>query len=212
MNGVLDIIDGKAELPCTFKKMKKIDIIANFKSNISTGLPMYQNWTEQVTKRPADNVPLYTPMGCVNDCGKCYWVIPHKETIEQSLIFTEHIPLNHCNSHTLGKHDYSIDKEESVINFGINSGKAIICYYSDMDKIGLIPKEPKLYFYYEWSVKLKILQDIYMNSEDDVIGKIQMAKQELMGAYIDFDNYIKSESFKKSLQRQKNFENDFWQT
>lgn len=207
---VADIKDGKIEMPEGLKKIKKIDIISNFKYPTSTAL--YQNWTETVLEKPKDNTPLYTPLGCMNDCNQCYWVIPYREKpIEQWTVFTQHdslYPSNSCGD--LKDNGFFLNRDESIIEFGVKSGKVILCYYIDLDTIGLIPKQSQLYFYYEWSVKVKILQDIFMNSEDDVVNKLQYAERQLLGAYLDFDAYIKSESFRQSLIRYKRQEQEFW--
>jgi len=197
---ILEIENGVATLPDNLKKVKSIDIISNFK--VPSSLPFYQNWTEQVCEKPKEGEPVYTPLGCINDCGVCYWTIPYKQSKEQFLVFTEHSTLtpsiDQCNKHT-----YKINRDESLIEFGVTTGKAIITYYIDMDAIGLIPKQPQLYFFYEWSVKVKILQDIFMNSEDDVERKLQYAEKQMNLTYVDFDNYIKSESIRQLNKRYK---------
>jgi len=204
-----EIENSRMTMPENLKKIQKIDIISNFRTPSS--LPLYQNWTEQVSEKPTDNTPLYTPIGCHNDCGQCYWVVPHKPITEQWLVFTEHNSLQEGNhSHSLKKNEYLINREEEIIQFGISSGKAILTYYSDLDALGLIPKHPMLYFYYEWSLKVKILQDIMMNSEDDVANKLAYAEKQLFLSYVDFDNYIKSENFKKQKQRYKKQEQEFF--
>lgn len=208
---IIEVKNGKGNLPDGFKKVKSIKAISNFK--VPSSKPLYQNWTEQVTTQPQPNTPVYTPMGCHTDCGTCYWVVPYKETSEQFLIFSETNDLTIANSNLqLGNTQYSIDKENGVINFGFKEGKAVMCFYADLDELGLIPKEPMLYFYYEWCIKVKILQDILMNSDDDVSQKLQYAEKEKMGAFIDFDGYIKSQSFKKSQIQYKQREQEFFDT
>lgn len=194
---VLDVEDYMANLPEAFKKMKNAQVMSNFK--VASSLGFYKNWTETVTKKPDETTPLYTPMGCINDCGQCYYVVPYKQAEEQHLVFTEYHNL-HPVDHNCKKDSYKINREENIIEFGIKQGKVFLTYYADMDVLGLIPKQPQLYLFYEWSLKVKIFQDILMNSEDDIVQKLQYAEKQMQLAYIDFDNYIKSISFKKALQ------------
>ncbi len=207
----IDIVNGKCKLPDNFKKIKSINIITSFKTNINTKIPDYSRGSEIVYEKPSESVSLYTPIGCIDDCGKCYWEIPKKShIIEESIYIESFSKLNNADKGCdLSHNSYNINREDNTIEFGVNSGKAVLCYYTDLDKLGLIPKHPMLYFFYEWTLKVKILQDILMNSDDDVSIKLQYAEKERADAHVDFDNYIKSESFKKFIARYKKEEREF---
>jgi hypothetical protein len=200
---VLDIKDGKIDIPSNFKKIRNIDIISYHKSNFNTSIPYMGKATEIVTKMPDKTIPVYTPFGCLDAHGQCFWEIPkvQKHTEEFIVVKDATCLQEGFSKDALSKNEFIIDKEEGVIYFGSKTGRVILNYYKDLDSLALVPKEPMLYFYYEWSIKVKILQDILMNSEDDVVNKLQLAEKEKFGAYVDFDNYIKSESYRKAKQR-----------
>lgn len=211
MHCVLDIEDGKVDIPPALKKIRNISVITYHKSNFNTNLPYMGKATEIVTKIPDNTIPIYTPFGCLDAHGQCFWEVPRtqKHTEEFIIIEDRHPLQEEIGKNSLSTDGFIIDKEEGVIYFGVKTGRVILNYYKDLDSLALIPKEPMLYFYYEWSIKVKILQDILMNSEDDVQLKLQLAEKEKFGSYIDFDNYIKSESYKKAKKRHEQEYKDF---
>jgi hypothetical protein len=202
MYEVLEIENNRAVLPKDFKKIKSINILSNYRVKIADN-NFYLNWTETVAAPPSCGTPSYTPIGCLNDCGKCYWTIPVRKEIKNEYYVFSH-------QEQLNSDSYIINREEQIIEFPFRSGRAILTYYADLDELGLIPKEPQLYFYYEYMLKDKILRDVAMNSDDDVYGKIQMNKQDLFGAFVDFDNYLKSESYKQYQERQRKQDQEFY--
>jgi hypothetical protein len=82
-------------------------------------------------------------------------------------------------------------------------GKIYLCYLADLvndDGEILIPKDDLLYPYYEWSAKAKILENILMNSEADVVEKYKLAESKKSAAYSDAVNYI-STSYSGQYER-----------
>lgn len=207
---VADIINSKVNLPENFQKIKSVHVISNFK--VPSSLPFYNGWVEHTTEKPKAEDPTYTPMGCLTDNGQCYWVVPHKNTVEEHLIFTTRSELYLTESSYLKESEYSIDKDEELIEFGINSGKVFICYYEDPTNLQLVPKHPLLFPWWSWSVKAKILLDILMNSDDDVQVKLKIAEKERDLAFADVDAFIKSRSYKRSSKERINQEQEFYNT
>lgn len=86
-------------------------------------------------------------------------------------------PYSPCKS---WKGKYSVDLNDEEFTFGFESGEVILQYLGDLiDEEGnlLYPFHPKLNDYYEYSVKERILEDIFLNSEADVSQKYQLIRE-----------------------------------
>ena len=204
---VVEIQNGKAPIPDNFKKIVSVQTISKVVRDAQPN-NYYKNWTEHVRTQPHPSIPTYTPMGCHTPCGDCFWVIPYQHCPEKKIVFTEYEDLN-LGYGSLSNSEFSIDRDEESLNFGIHSGMAIVTYYADLDSLGLIPKDREIADFYEWSIKEKILQDALMNSEDDVIVKLQYAEKQKSLSYIDFHNRIVSESYRQARARHQQYEQEF---
>src|SRR5690606_30070983 len=129
----------------------------------------------------------YGKMGCVDSCNNCYWVSDRRPEYTQNQIqyeavfplslsnrvlnsCTEYSPCVYCN-----KGEYNVDIENNKFKFNFDSGEVYISYLGNLiseDGEIEIPFHPKLNPYYEYSIKEKILEDIFLNSESDVINKL----------------------------------------
>lgn len=158
-------------------------------------------------EKPKDpeRIITYGQMGCVDTCNQCYWITDRKTPIvNQTFVYEKFIPLQLSNS-LYGKcaeyapcsntsKDYTIDLDNDTFKFSFKEGEIYLCYLGNLvDEDGnlLIPFHPKLNDYYEYAVKEKILEDMYLNSEADVIQKLQYITAKKREAYAiawDFAN------------------------
>lgn len=89
---------------------------------------------------------------------------------------------------------YFIDREEGIITTSFQEGYILMSYVATLidEDTGelLIPNEPKLYGYYEYSAKAKVLEDIFMNSEADVEKKLMYAKKEANSFFLEAADFV----------------------
>ena len=91
--------------------------------------------------------------------------------------------------------EYQVDLQNDEFRFSFKEGEVYISYLGNMeDEDGeiLIPFHPRLNQYYEYAVKEKILEDIYMNSEADVMQKLQYVSQKKPAAYYDAWTFVQT--------------------
>ena len=234
---ILDIKNYKAELPSDFWKLELIFATTTTTLNVGN-LMLGGTQTETVTEYPTDltdqmnilnysqKINNYTPikLGCYDqDCNQCYWVIK-KNPLAQKIRITNIIPLqlnNSCNNyltnyspHFHNNHgNYQIDIVENIIETSFKNGQIIITYLGNMeDEEGniLIPFHPQLFPYYELSCKVKILQDLFINSEADVQAKLQYLEREKSLAWRDALNFTMSSKAKQWSDYDKKRQHDFY--
>lgn len=147
-------------------------------------------------------------LGCPkkDDCCREYNVTT-SDRIDVQKHFTNHLrPLilsssvdNLCTNYSPCRHwrgEYQADLQNDEFRFSFKEGEVYLSYLGNLvNEEGeiLIPFHPMLNEYYELAVKEKILEDIFMNSEDiSVQGKLQLVMQKKSGAYYDAYNFIQS--------------------
>lgn len=147
--------------------------------------------------------------GCVTECGGCYWVT-RKTTTGQTITQSKLVPLTptssslkHFDSCTPNSHwrkeGYNIDIQDEKINVSFRNGEIYLEYYKNMtDKDGnlLVLDHPLTDDYYYWSLKAKILEDIYYNTEADVQNKLQDARNQLIPARGAAKNIVNDPDYK----------------
>lgn len=200
----LDVIDFKANLPYDLFKIDTLLGIFDYVKDISPVLRgkgvHFDNHIPLGNKLITDREDF-----CNLHCnGTCVYVTEKRQDTDTFMKYSKIRPLKlseHCSKITT---DYcpnnswksSIDTVDLVDNQLVTSfrdGKLYLCYLADLiNKDGeiLIPKDDLLYSYYEWSAKAKILENILMNSEADVVEKYKLAESKKSAAYSDAVNYI----------------------
>lgn len=209
---------GRADLPLDFYKMEMAFALHHrfINTQLPIGAGTQQTLTEPILNQLADGgitlttgdtgVPIVNTTGCCLDqSDTCTWLIKTPLTQVQ-VKYTELIPLhitsgdryfteyspNRQHYHHHERKAYDINIEEGYIETHFQEGVIYISYLQDMkSETGedLIPFHPLLNPYYEWSVKVKILQDILMNSEDDVINRLKYAERERNLSFLDAVNF-----------------------
>lgn len=115
------------------------------------------------------------------------------------------------------KGEYSVNMDDDEFEFTFEKGTVYISYLGNMvDEDGevLIPFHPMLNQYYEFALKEKILQDIYLNTQADVIQRLQYVSAEKSKHYYDAYQYIQTAKAgqydKMRKQREMNYYNKWY--
>ena len=145
------------------------------------------------------------PVSCgKNSCCDDYYVsmIDRKQA---EIMFKNIIPLilgsnlsNKCADYspcTRWKGQYQADIDNDRFNFSFRTGEIFVSYLGDMtDENGelVIPRHPLLNDYYEYSIKERIYENLFNNSEADVINKLKYTSEKRQEAYYDAFNYVQT--------------------
>lgn len=199
-NEIIEIVNGKAKLPDDFYVLNHALICNHYivHDEIISG-----RQTEDVLvpclscHKPCTTVddPCHQPDNCcrcnhvyTNDCGESYEVV-EKRPGYQKRIYREFTRLkfkrgtsvgNNCpNVHENSR--YNAEIKNGYIYTNLNNGKIFINYEGSMeDEDGnlLVLDHPMINEYYEYAIKERVLQNLYLNGED-VERKWGMMKEEL---------------------------------
>jgi len=195
---LIDIKDGKGYLPDDFWKIETI--FATYLTEIPTTMPIIPGniveYTSDISNIKDGKIINSPKLSYKDSCGNCFWAVKQPDT-EKITTITNIVPLkmsNNClNSAThycpnRQNSTYGIDLDDNQIFTSFKEGQVFLCYLGTMeDENGepLIPFHPLLNDYYEYSIKEKLFEDIFLNSEDDVEKKLQYVTQKKKEAYID---------------------------
>ena len=114
------------------------------------------------------------------------------------------------------KDGYQVDFEDDTFKFSFKSGEVFLSYLGDLindEGDLLIPDNENILPFYEWTLMKVILEDLFMNSEADVINKYNLAKMNLIDAKLTAMDYVNA--FKGgqldhlSMKRKMQFYNDW---
>ncbi len=95
----------------------------------------------------------------------------------------------------------------------LHNGKVYICYEGDMiDDEGnlLVLDHPVINMYYEWALKERILDNLYLNGEPDIERRLGRVDKKLREAYIDATSIIDTPDYREVIlaiegNRQNNY-------
>jgi len=186
---ILDVKDYKADLPKDFLKGITLFMIfeesAGLLSGGIHGTSIREYSREELISK---NIPVVTD-GCVSSCGECSWFT--RSYSQKELIYdrVEQVTLtNNSFQHFYdgcpaisfnGKSQYQVDLNSETLHTNVSKGTIYLSYVSDLvNENGelLILDHPISNDYYEWAAKVKILEDLYYNSEADVERKLADAR------------------------------------
>ena len=108
--------------------------------------------------------------------------------------------------------EYTVDLNNNTFNFSFDKGEVVLTYlgsFVDSDGDLVYPFHPLLNDYYEYSVKKKILEDIMINSDADVINKLAYIEQKCSEHYCDAYSFIKSSKANQYTKLRKKYELEF---
>lgn len=202
----ITIANYKADIPKDLYKIENI-LATQILNVASFNSPIQARQLEFLDSKPENTSKLitYGKMGCKTSCNDCFWVEDRREPSKtQKLIFERFVPLqlsnslyNRCTEYSpCTKYDkeYKVDVEDNLFKFSFEKGEVYLCYLGNLisdDGDIEIPFHPKLNPYYEYAVKEKILEDMFLNSEADVTQKLQYIAEKRRDAYAiawDFAN------------------------
>jgi hypothetical protein len=209
---VVEVENGKAELPLDFYKMEMIFAVGDV-GYAHTG-PINPHVKKDYVVHPACMCDGGTTV-CVYPVHQPDYVIKYTTIIPLILNGSENYLTNYSPMVNWKGGKYSINIQEDIINVGFDTGTLFLSYRSDLiDKETgeiLVPFHSRLNDYYEYSVKTKILEDLLMNSEADVQGALAYAKRERNLAYYDAVDYTLSKSYGELKLYNQKLEREFYQ-
>lgn len=220
---LLEVKNGKADLPFDFYKIEML--FATAVTKVPNHLQLIPgNKAEYTTCPPKDNSPLIKidKMGCKDICCNEMFIVRQPQ-IQREIEIKTFIPLSmskKCNDLCTNyspqghiKSEYSVDLEDNIIKTSFKEGQIFLCYIGileDEEGLPIIPFHPLLNDYYEWSLKKKILEDVFMNSEADVDKKLQYANQMQKDAYLEAWQFTGYPEYRELETVQKKYESDFY--
>ena len=193
---ILKVKNGFAELPSDFWKLEMafaIQIMDAPQSMymIPPNLVEYTTAPETV-KQPIVNI---RKVACKDMFCNTMWAVKYQNT-EPVTRIERIIPLSmsqRCEHHLTQycprpRSEYSFDLEDNVLKFSFKEGEVFISYLGlleDENGDPMIPFHALLNDYYEYSLKERILENMYLNSEADVLQKLQYVTLKKKEAYLD---------------------------
>jgi hypothetical protein len=159
---------------------------------------------------------------CLTECGGCYWVT-RKTVTGKPILQDKLIPLTPTSNslkcfdkstpNTHWRQDgYNIDIQDEKINVSFRNGEIYLEYYKNMVDEGgnlMVLDHPLTDDYYYWALKVKILEDIYYNTEADVQNKLQDARNQLIPARGAAKNIVNDPDYKVLKQYKEKVSSDF---
>ncbi len=222
----LNVCNGIAELPDDFYKIENIFAtqIINVQE-ISTGIQARQLEFTATPPKDKTKIITYGKMGCIDSCNNCYWVADRRQDakIEQvqyevvtPLVLSDKLTNScleyaPCTRYVQGK--YKVDLEDEQLRFNFKEGEVYLCYLGNLiseDGEIEIPFHPKLNPYYEYAIMEKILQDIFLNSDGDVINKLKYITDKKREAYAIAWNYANTRQVNEWKKAQENIQRDYY--
>lgn len=207
---IIPVKNYKADLPLDFYKMEMVFSIhegSYYTGPIATG-----NHYEWETVQNA--------CFCDNNTAVC--VIP-LEQHQPKMKYKRFTPLSigsgddflcEYSPNRVWNSKYTIDLSEDLIETPFEKGVLFICYLADLTdpETGelLIPFHSQLNPYYEYSVQTKILENAFINSDDDVEKKLAYVKAERNASYSEAVQVVMSKTFKEWSQYHDRYQKEFF--
>ena len=214
---LLEIKNGYAELPQDFYKIEML--FATAVTKVPNHLQLIPGNKAEYTTCPQKNNGPVMKVSSVGGKPACCtdMFIVRQPQVQREIQIKTFIPLTmskRCNDLCTNyspqgniQSEYAIDLEDNIIKTSFKEGQIFLCYIGtleDKDGLPMIPFHPLLNEYYEWSLKKKILEDVFMNSEADVDKKLQYANQMQKDAYLEawqFTGYPEYRELEKAYER-----------
>lgn len=233
----IPVVNGLATIPLDFYKAEALFGIHSVQ-RYGSGIIDYGNQVQQTNKEPCndDDVVGWGQHTCETNCNETcyegclredegkYWIERKPSFGNQCTIINNFSPIKISNpneflvpyspSMRYGTQTATIDMEEGVINAPFQTGEIFLCYLANFTDPNtgklLVPFHPMLNDYYEYSIKTKILENVFMNSEADVWNKLQYAKRERNLSYADAIDFVMSAKGRQWVEWNKKREHAFY--
>lgn len=222
----IKVVNFKAEFPSDLYKIE--NIFATKTMNIVNTNPQFGARQLEFSDKPpcdTDKMITYGKMGCTDSNNNCFFVSDrrndnhsHTEIVYETIVplsltsrlsdkCMEYAP---CNSR---KGEFKADIDQEEFTFSFETGEIYMCYLGNLiDEDGdiQIPFHPLLNSYYEYAIKEKLLEDVFLNSEDDVIKKLQYISQKRKDAYAIAWNFANSKQVNEWNKIQKKLKVEYY--
>lgn len=219
------VSDYTAPLPSDFYKVENIFAtqIINL-ANINPNFGVRQLEFSNTPPKDVNKMITYGKMGCIDSCNNCYFTYDRGTPItNEKLVYERIVPLklsknllNICAEYSpclnlTGEFEVNLIDNELKLSF--ETGEIYINYLGNLiaeDGEIEIPFHPKLNSYYEYAIKEKILEDIFLNSESDVINKLKYISDKKRESYAIAWDFVNSKEVNEWNKIQKNIKRDYY--
>lgn len=220
---VLCIKNFKAEMPLNLKQAYSAFMVFEQPQGLLSST--YGTSVRQYTSEQLLNKGITPTEGScrLSACGEQFFVT---QTFEQKeLVFDKVVPV-YLSQSSLSKfsknspsrlfnrqREFEIDFKEEEIITNIESGTLYLSYLSELvDEEGnlLVLDHDLVNPYYEWSLKAKILEDIYYNSEADVKMKLDDAREKASFERNKAVSLVLKPEYREMANYRKKIEDDFY--
>lgn len=184
---VIEVKDHKAILPDNFYMLNYAVICSDYRyraigqSLTTENIEVCDNdWFKAMAAFPEENAVSYEL------CTKPYKVRKNNEVYEYNVNKIIPLQINKSN-HKYNNNCHSITVNDGYVITSFETGNIIINYFGNLeDEEGnlLVLDHPIINDYYEYALKKKIFENLWLNGEDNAYNKIQYIKAELREARI----------------------------
>lgn len=207
---IIPVKNFKADLPLDFYKMEMVFSVSEgeyYTGSIATGNHYEWDTVQNACFCEGDTAVCVMPLEQHQPKMKYKKFTPLCLSSGQDLL-TEYSPNRHWQS------TYGIDLKEDLIEVPFKKGTLFISYLADLTDPDtgevLIPFDSKINDYYEYSVKTKILEDVFINSDDDVERKLAYVKRERNLSFNDALDATMTKSFKEWSKYDQRYKKEFF--
>jgi hypothetical protein len=203
-NKILEISNGKTKLPDDFYVLNYALVCGQYE--ICQEIPSGRH-TEDVlvegleceTSCTSDDDPCKIPDPCercnqvyTNECGQSFEVVErcsqyethvYKEFAQLSFKRNKFVDSNCFNAYIHSR--YNAEIRDGWIYTNIDNGKIFINYegiLEDDEGNLLVLDHPTINEYYEYAIKQRLLENLYLNGEENVIQRLQLVEQRVRSA------------------------------
>ena len=210
---IIPIKNNRGVLPNNFLYAQLIMVCS--KTKLVNLIDSAENLKTMLEIDPIDVIDckMVCPPGSLATASGCYYVATTVKNntkveykLDKSIRLTErslNFCTNECNTHPNGA-EYELDLTDGEVIVNFAEGEIYLNYLSDMTDENnniLIVDHPLLTDYYEYSVKKKIFEDIFMNSDDpSVKEKIQLTAQLLSKARKESISFVNTVEYGEIIE------------
>ena len=222
----IKVKDFKAIIPSDLFKIE--NIFATKTVNVINTNPQFgarQLEFSDIPPEDCDKMITYGKMGCTDSNNNCFFVSDrrkdnhnHTELVYETVVplsitsrlsdkSTEYAPFNRSSG------EFKVDLNEEEFTFNFEHGEVYLCYLGNLvNENGEIevPFHPLLNSYYEYAIKEKLLEDAFLNSEDDVMKKLMYVSQKKKDAYFTAWNFATSKQVNEWSKIQEKLKKEYY--
>jgi hypothetical protein len=209
---IIDVDHSKAKLPDDFFSMNYAGMCAEF--TVHTGYDIGGTNIQEIpyTETPADTPACVTPdeiikPRVITNCKNEQYEIVQILSSGQSRVYNKLIPITftssqHIENNCMNLNVQSVNQasiKAGYIFTNFESGKIYLNYQGaleDEDGNLLVPDHEYINEYYEYALKQRIFENLYLNGED-VSQKLQLIESRMRGARNNALSFVNTPNFKE---------------